>query len=422
MAVGDAHIWSPDASGEWKCYEVPNVLLMPACSAVLYSVRVMRDRFGFKHDFNSKQGSISMPDRPQPLPINDNGSAFAVPIAFSTVAQSLSRLIRSPAGRPAALLTSVGSVFPADTVGTPQSLLYQRLGFPYAQAWRYVGASTSGHHLPPNVVMSTTLPVREAVMRGRARALPFLSKNPADRTPPPPGAVVYMDFAGPLMPSFPNGFTTYCGAVCAGSIYGRVVAAHTMTQDVASMALAMFMADITAKMQSAVPSKPHVVNCDNGSAFISRHFREFLADKQIQLRFSPPYTPQLNSQIEAMWGTTFGTARVLLAAASLPPSMHPFAMQAARWIENRLPKPSRGNQSPVYMLSKALPDLSHLYTFGCLCLVTLPGPLREGDKHFMDRGAHGLYLGPSEGGQCHVVYVFALRRVLATAWSIHDVV
>ena len=217
VAVGDAHIWSPDASGEWKCYEVPNVLLMPACSAVLYSVRVMRDLFGFKHDFNSKQGSISMPDRPQPLPINDNGSAFAVPIAFSTVAQSLSRLIRSPAGRPAALLTSVGSVFPADTVGTPQSLLYQRLGFPYAQAWRYVGASTSGHHLPPNVVMSTTLPVREAVMRGRARALPFLSKNPADRTPPPPGAVVYMDFAGPLMPSFPNGFTTYCGAGFRGA-------------------------------------------------------------------------------------------------------------------------------------------------------------------------------------------------------------
>jgi hypothetical protein len=415
LAVGDAHIWIPDASGQWKCYEVPNVLLMPACSAVLYSVRVMRDLFGFKHDFNSKQGSIAMPDRLQHLPIQDNGSAFSVPIAFSTVAQPFSNLVRSSIGRPAALLASLGSVFPADTVGTPQSLLYQRLGFPYAQAWRYVGASTAGHQLPPNVVMSTTLPVREAVMRGRARALPFLSKHPTDRTPPPPGAVIYMDFAGPLMPSFPHGFTTYCGAVCAGSIYGRVVAAHTMTREVASTTLALFVADISAKMQSSVPIKPHVVNCDNGSAFISQHFREFLADRQIQLRFSPPYTPQLNSQIEAMWGTTFGTARVLLAAANLPPSMHPFAMQCARWIENRLPKPSRGNQSPVYMLSKALGDLSHLYTFGCLCLVTLPGPLRSGDKHFMDRGAPGLYLGPSEEGQCHLAYVFALRRVLPVA-------
>ena len=415
LAVGDAHIWIPDATGKWICYEVPNVLLMPACSAVLYSVRVMRDLFGFNHDFNSNKGAISMPNRLQQLPIHDNGSSFAVPIAFSTVAQSVSNLVRSSVGRPAALLTSLGSAFPADSVGTPQSLLYQRLGFPYAQAWRFVGASTSGHNLPPNVVMSTTLPVQEAVMRGRARALPFLSKHPTDRTPPPPGAVIYMDFAGPLMPSFPNGFTTYCGAVCAGSIYGRVVAAHTMTKEVASATLALFIADISAKMKSPVPIKPHVVNCDNGSAFISRHFREFLADRQIQLRFSPPYTPQLNSQIEALWGTTFGTARVLLAAANLPPSMHPFAMQCARWIENRLPKPSRGNQSPVYMISKILGDLSHLYTFGCLCLVTLPGPLRSGDKHFMDRGAPGLYLGPSEEGQCHMVYVFALRRVLPVA-------
>lgn len=98
----------------------------------------------------------------------------------------------------------------------------------------------------------------------------------------------------------PHGFTTYCDAVCAGSIYGHVVAAHTMTKDVACTTLALFIADISAKMKSPVPIKPHVVNCDNGSAFVSRHFREFLADRQIQLRFSPPYTPQLNNQIEAM--------------------------------------------------------------------------------------------------------------------------
>ena len=194
--MGDAHIWIPDGQGEWNCYEVPNVLLMPACSSVLYSVRVMRDLFGFEHNFD-KGGAITMPNRKSTLPIRDDGSAFAIPTAFSTSAQP--DLIRSSIGHPAALLTSIGSAFPADTVGTPQSLLYQRLGFPYAQAWRFVGASTTGHNLPPNVVMSTTLPVREAVMRGRARALPFLSKHPTDRTPPPPGAVIYMDFAGPVI-------------------------------------------------------------------------------------------------------------------------------------------------------------------------------------------------------------------------------
>ena len=409
VAVGVAHMWIPDPQGTWCCYEVPNVLLMPKCGQILYSVRIMRDLFRFRHDFDVGL-VIRMPDRSN-LPMHDNGASFTIAVAFSTTPVDASRRI-APAGDVSALAVSA---FQAGSVGTPQSLLYQRLAYPYAQAWRHVSTSTRGHNLPPGIVLSSSLPVREAVMRGRARALPFFTKPPEDRTPPPPGAVIYMDFAGPVSPSFPHGLTTYCGAIDAGSLYGRVMAAHTMTRDIASQTLSLILSDIASKMKSAVPIKPFVVNCDNGSAFISRHFREFLADRQIRLRFSPPYTPQLNGQIESMWCTTFATARVLLAAASLPPSLHPFAMQTARWIENRLPKPTRGNQTPVYMLSKELPDLSYLYTFGCLCLVTLPHPLREGDSHFMDRGSPGLYLGPSEEGLCHIVYVFALRRILPTA-------
>ena len=409
VAVGVAHLWVPDGVGVWRCYEVPNVLLIPNCLQVLYSTRVMKNLFKFRHDTDSAL-EIRMPDRPA-LPIHDDGTSYSIVVAFSTVAVPAARRV-TPTGHATAL---VATALTADSVGTPQSLLFKRLAYPHAQAWRFVAEATKGHNLPPGVVMNGSIPVSEAVMRGRARALPFLSKPPQDHTPPPPGAVIYMDFAGPVAPSFPHGLTTYCGAIDAGSLYGRIMAAHTMTRDIATQTLSLILADIAAKMQSAVAVKPHVVNCDNGSAFISRHFREFLADRQIALRLSPPYTPQLNAQIESMWCTTFATARVLLAAASLPPSLHPFAMQTARWIENRLPKPTRGNQTPVFMLSKALPDLSHLYTFGCLCLVTLPGPLREGDSHFMDRGAPGLYLGPSEEGQCHIVYVFALRRVLPTA-------
>ena len=85
--MGDAHIWIPDASGEWKCYEVPNVLLMPACSAVLYSVRIMRDLFGFKHDFNSDQGAITMPDHPCPSNRTWSTATTVLPIARSAAAR-----------------------------------------------------------------------------------------------------------------------------------------------------------------------------------------------------------------------------------------------------------------------------------------------------------------------------------------------
>ena len=306
LAIGVAHMWMPDPRGVWKCYEVPNVLLLPKCGQVLYSVRIMRDLFGFKHDFDVAV-NIAMPGRPD-LPMRDDGTSFSITVAFSTTAVSASRRVR-PVGAVAALTAStppagsIGTSAPStSSVGTPQSLLYQRLAFPYPQAWRHVASSTRGHNLPPGVVMRGSLPVRDAVMRGRARALPFFTKPPEDRTPPPPGAVIFMDFAGPVSPSFPHGLTTYCGAIDAGSLYGRVMAAHTMTRDIASQTLSMILSDIAAKTKSAVPLKPFVVNCDNGSAFISKHFREFLADRQIALRLSPPYTPQLNAQIESMCG------------------------------------------------------------------------------------------------------------------------
>ena len=112
-----------------------------------------------------------------------------------------------------------------------------------------------------------------------------------------------------------------------------------------------------------------------------------------------------------MWGTVFATARVLLAAANLPPTFHPFALQTAMWITNRLPRPSLGNQSPYFLLTRALPDLSNLYAFGCLCAFALHSAWREGDKHFADRGEYGIYLGPSEESPGHVVYSVASRKV-----------
>ena len=96
--------------------------------------------------------NIAMPGRPA-LPMRDNGTSFAITVAFSTTAVSASRRVR-PIGHVAALSASappadsVGAPAPApptSSVGTPQLLLYQHLAFPYAQAWRHVASSTRGH-------------------------------------------------------------------------------------------------------------------------------------------------------------------------------------------------------------------------------------------------------------------------------------
>ena len=104
-----------------------------------------------------------------------------------------------------------------------------------------------------------------------------------------------------------------------------------------------------------------------------------------------------------------------LLEANLPPSFHPFAVQTAAWLSNRLPRHSRGNQSPMQVLTRSAPDLAALYCFGCLCAAVTPTPRREGDRHFADRGEYALYLGPSEESPAHVIYMLSSRRVTTVA-------
>ena len=91
----------------------------------------------------------------------------------------------------------------------PQKTLWRRLGFPFEAAWRYVTTVTEAHGQPQRAILSTNLPAPDAVVRGRMLARPFLSRPPPDRTPPPPGAVIYLDSCGPMIPSHPHKFVNY---------------------------------------------------------------------------------------------------------------------------------------------------------------------------------------------------------------------
>ena len=251
-------------------------------------------------------------------------------------------------------------------------------------------------------------------MRGRARALPFFRNALEDRSLPPPGAVIHMDGAGMMLPSRGHRYRCYMMAVCKGSNYRRFTPGHTMTTSLARQCLEIFLADLTAKMGLSHRLKPQVIVTDQGSAFMSHEFVDFLSADHIRHRTSATYTPQQNSTAERLMGTTFGYARTLLIAAHLPASMHPFAVQCATWILNRLPQPSRNQLSPYCMLTRATADIRFLRVFGCLCRVTIPDARRVGDKHFADRGAAGLYLGPSERSPAAIVWVLSNSTVVVS--------
>ena len=109
----------------------------------------------------------------------------------------------------------------------------------------------------------------------------------------------------------------------AGSAYGRIFPCHSPSAQVATSSLHTFTADIASKLGFDTTFKPQVVRSDQGSAFIARHFQEFLNDRQIMQSLASTYTPKQNSHIERLWGIIFGTARVLLASSNLPPTFHP---------------------------------------------------------------------------------------------------
>lgn len=147
---------------------------------------------------------------------------------------------------------------------------------------------------------------------------------------------------------------------------------------------------------------------------MSQHFRDFLSSEQIKHWPSVVYTPQQNAVVERMWGTRFGVARSLLKYAGLGPSWHPFALQTSNWICNRLPQASRNNMSAWYILSKMRASIAYLRSFGCLARFVIPVAQRSGDRHFADRGAIGIYLGPSEVSPGCIIYSPSLRRFFTT--------
>ena len=115
-----------------------------------------------------------------------------------------------------------------------------------------------------------------------------------------------------------------------------------------------------------------------------------------------------------MGHTLFHMARALLAHANLGPSWHPWALQTANWICNRLPQPSRGNLSPYFILARNAASVAYLRTFGCLVRVLVPTARRDGDRHFADRGLLGISLGPSEQCSGTCVYVPSKRSFVVS--------
>lgn len=405
-AIGEMVISLFDDGGKWHSFTIGNVWVIKSCNRVLYSQSVMKN-LGVIHRLD--EGFIEFRDGSRK---SVSSQTYAVELTFGRVDNS-AMVTRHPALRLHSEEEARGSGDSAapkrQKAAIPQQLVWQRLGCPNVHVWTHITDVICDHGLPPTAHLKHDFQTSEAVTKARSRLKAFNHLQEPEQLPAP-GAVIYMDFAGPMTESFPHKFVYYCGAVDAGSSFARVVPCHMATKEVAQQCLELLLADLRAHMGLTHKIQPHVVVTDQGSQFMSKYFTDFLAGEQAVHRPAVTYTPQQNALVERMWGTRFAIARTLLKLANLGPAFHPFAVQTANWIANRTPLPWRSNLSAAYILCRRVISMAYLKVFGSLTRITIPWARRVGDKHFADRGLLGIYLGPSEKSPGCIVYVPSTRQ------------
>lgn len=395
-----------DRVGRWHHFEIPDAHVTPQTSVELYPVQVAFRTLGIRHFFDDVN-ELCLPDGTR-IPFGSNSDGYPLEVIYGPPLPGA--VIHAPQNRRAMAATLPSSL----------ALVWRRLAFPYEQQWKQTLHALDGA-FPADVTRQNALPkvdrfVEPAILRGRLRALPLFTGTHTKQGEP--GDRVYMDGCGPFIPGVGQRYTNYIGCVCASSGYARILPCHGQDQASSAATLAIFIADLRAKMGMQRFLAPLVVRSDNGSAFVAHSFREFCSRNQMMHTTSSPYVPQQNSFAERLWGTRFATARVLLAVSNLSSRFHVQAILCANWIHNRLPQPSRDGLTPFQAVTGSRPDMTHLHCFGCATAVFRSAAERSKAKHehklVADHASFGVYLGPSETTPGHVVYIPRSNKIVVS--------
>lgn len=86
------------------------------------------------------------------------------------------------------------------------------------------------------------------------------------------------------------------------------------------------------------------LRADNGGEYISNEFKDYCKEKGIQLNYTVPYNPQMNSIAERLNRTLQERMRAMLNASGLDDRFWSEAILSANYIRNRCPTSAVGKQ------------------------------------------------------------------------------
>lgn len=133
---------------------------------------------------------------------------------------------------------------------------------------------------------------------------------------------------------------------------------------------------------------------DNGGEYSSTDFKDFCKQGGIQINYTTPYNPEMNSISERLNRTLVEKARSMLIASGIQRKFWNEAIYTANYIKNRCPTNAVGNQfkhqTPAEIWYKRKPNLSNLKVFGSMCYNHIPDEKRS---KFDAKSSKCLFLG-----------------------------
>lgn len=195
----------------------------------------------------------------------------------------------------------------------------------------------------------------EVCIMGKQHQLPF-GKNKGKRTTRPL-ELVHSDICGSITPTTWDGKQYFLSII---DDYTHFAMVYLLThKSEAVQCLQEYEALITAKFNQRISR----LKCDNGGEYTSKKFIDFCKSKgiKIKIKYTVPYTPQLNGVAERYNRMVLEKARCMVLNATPDKIFWGEAVQTATYLCNR---------------NKQI-DLSNLRVFGCLAYAYMPNVLRS---------------------------------------------
>lgn len=120
-----------------------------------------------------------------------------------------------------------------------------------------------------------------------------------------------------------------------------------------------------------------VIRCDNCTEYINKDMRSYLTEKGIQMKNSPPYTPEKNGKSKRENRTIVETARTMLKAKNLPDYLWAETVNTAVYLRNRTSSRKIPEKTPFEMWNGVKPNVKHLKIFSSDAYVHIPKQFRH---------------------------------------------